>query len=349
MPNDTQIAPELLDWYDKNARDLPWRIPPVESVTGIKPNPYHTWLSEIMLQQTKVETVKSYYEFFIFKWPTIMDLAAAKDEEIMEAWAGLGYYRRAQNLIRCAKIVAKDFNGVFPEDEDSLLQLPGVGNYTSAAIQSIGFNKKAVVIDGNVARIISRLFALNTPITLSQKKIKSYAKKLLPKNRFGDYAQALMDLGSKICTPKKPKCNKCPIAGSCRSFHLNLCNRIPYPKQKKQRPIKYGYAFVALTKTNKILLERRPNEGLLGGMLGFPSTQWEQSENVKFNPPFENNWKILSEPVTHVFSHFKLKLRVAVGIIEFEPSGYDIISLESFNRNSLPSLMRKVFDVGLKI
>ena len=347
MSNNTKIAQTILKWYDKNARALPWRVPPKDLKRGLKPNPYHVWLSEIMLQQTQVTVAKSYFEFFLLKWPTIRNLATAKDEEIMGAWAGLGYYRRARNLIKCAKIIVEDYDATFPQDEKVLLSLPGVGSYTAAAIQSIAFDKKATVIDGNINRIISRLFAIALPITLSHKKIKLYAELITPMRRFGDYAQALMDLGSEICTPKNPKCSSCPLKKTCQSFRKGLSNLIPSPIEKKIKPIKYGYAFVTLTDDNSIILETRPDEGLLGGMLCFPSSQWTETKNLAFTPPFDSNWHILNEPVEHIFSHFRLKLVIAIGNIKTSPLGYVKKPLKTFDRKSLPTLMRKIYDVGI--
>lgn len=348
MSKNKWIASKLLKWYDKNARSLPWRIPPIDTKQDIKPDPYHTWLSEIMLQQTQVTVVKEYYKLFVLKWPTIVDLASANDKEILEAWAGLGYYRRAHNLIKCSKIIVNDYKGLFPKDEKSLLSLPGVGAYTSAAIRSIAFNKRAIVIDGNIDRIICRLFAIRKPIMQSKKTIKSYASKLVPANRFGDYAQALMDLGSKICTPQKPRCYECPISKNCESYKLNLVNQIPYPKSRKRKPSRFGFAFVTLIKNNIVILERRSKENLLGGMLCFPCSDWEESEEVKFDPPFGKDWIVINKTITHVFSHFILKLKVARCTIENPPPGYIQIPLKNFNINSLPSLMRKVYNISFK-
>ena len=338
-----KISKRILNWYDCNARDLPWRIPPSQSKAGIKPHPYHVWLSEIMLQQTTVKAVKPFYYRFITKWPSIIELASAKDADIMEAWAGLGYYSRARNLIKCARLVVKDYNSIFPQDEKLLLELPGIGPYTASAIRAIAFNKKANVIDGNIDRVIVRLFAIMTPISLSKTKIKTHAAAIIPKNRFGDYAQALMDLGSQICTPKNPKCNSCPIKSECNSYKQDKTNCIPKPLIKKPKPIRYGYVFVILTKNNTILLERRPNLGILGGMLAFPGTIWQESNELKLFPPFQASWDILNQPVNHTFSHFHLELKIAISIVARPPSKYLEISLDTFNPKSLPTLMRKVF------
>ena len=341
-----KIAKKVLNWYDSNARDLPWRIPPSQSRAGIKPQPYHVWLSEIMLQQTTVNAVKPFYDKFTIKWPSIIELASAKDEDIMEAWAGLGYYSRARNLIKCARLVVKDYNSIFPQNEKSLLELPGIGPYTASAIRAIAFNKKANVVDGNIDRIIVRLFAVTTPISLSKTKIKKHAAAIIPKNRFGDYAQALMDIGSKICTPKNPKCKICPIKSQCYSYKQCKTNDIPYPMIKKPKSIRYGYVFVILTKNNTILLERRPNLGILGGMLAFPSSTWGESNAIKLFPPFQANWDILNQPVYHTFSHFHLELKIAFSVVTKPPSEYLEIPLDTFKPKSLPTLMRKVFAIS---
>ncbi len=348
MPRNIRIAPLLLKWYDKNARDLPWRVPPIESQRGIKPNPYHIWLSEVMLQQTTVKVVKKYYEYFLLRWPTITDLASANKDDIMEAWAGLGYYNRARNLMKCARIIKKTYGGKFPKDKNSLLNLPGVGDYTAAAMQSIGFNLKANVIDGNVERIISRLFAINTPIISSKKLIKSFAENINTTERFGDYAQALMDLGSEVCTPREPRCDYCPVKQFCKSNELGLSDKIPFAAKKRKKPTKYGFAFIAFTRKDNFILERRPDKGLLGGMLCLPTSQWLDTKDLKFEPPFETEWELLNESVSHVFSHFHLELKIARGYLNFVPKDYIVRPVEKFDRETLPSLMRKVFDIGVK-
>lgn len=342
-----KIASRTLKWYDSNARVLPWRIPPSLSKAGIKPNVYHVWLSEIMLQQTKVNAVKPYYDLFTTKWPDIEKLASSKDEEIMEAWAGLGYYSRARNLIKCARIVVNYHNSTFPQEEELLLKLPGIGQYTASAIRAIAFNEEANVIDGNIERIITRLFAIITPIALSKNKINILASSILPKYRFGDYAQALMDLGSEICTPKKPKCIICPIKSQCFSHKQGATNSIPYPMVKKLKATRYGYVFVIVTKNNTILLERRPNSGILGGMLAFPSHVWKESDKLKLCTPFEAKWSVLNHTVYHTFSHFHLELKIVRSFVNNPPRGYLEFSLETFNYKSLPTLMRKVFDISI--
>ena len=341
-----EIADRTLKWYDSNARDLPWRVPPSQSKAGIKPNTYHVWLSEIMLQQTTVKAVKPYYDVFTKKWPSIKKLALAKDDEIMAAWAGLGYYSRARNLIKCARIIVRDYDSTFPQEEKLLLKLPGIGPYTAAAIRAIAFNKEANVIDGNIDRTITRLFAIITPISLSKNKIKLHAASIIPKSRFGDYAQALMDLGSQICTPKNPKCIICPIKSKCCSFKKGITNIIPYALKKKPKPIRYGYVFVIFTQNNTILLERRPSSGIFGGMLAFPCTDWKESNEVNLIPPFRANWNILNQTVYHTFSHFHLELKIVRSVVNNPPGEYLERSLKTFSPKSLPTLMRKVFDIS---
>lgn len=339
----------LLNWYNCNARKLPWRISPLSVSNSQMPNPYHVWLSEIMLQQTTVKSVIPYFLKFVSRWPSISNLASAKDDEIMEAWAGLGYYKRARNLINCARLLVNDYDGVLPQTEKELLNLPGVGWYTSSAILSIAFNKKAIVVDGNIERVITRLFALRDPIKNSKNKIKSYAEKLTPDSRFGDYCQAMMDLGATICIPKKPKCSLCPLKNNCLAYKEGRAELLPkklYPVEKKNR---YGFAFLAITNDNRFLTIIRPNEGLLGGMKCLPCSDWLESKTKEFLPPFDADWKLLDEPVTHTFTHFKLTLKVVKAYIKHAPQGYQKNSLKTFDPNSLPTLMKKVLLKGLSI
>ena len=349
MSNNSKISELVLKWYDQHARNLPWRIPPEKSILGIKPNPYHIWLSEIMLQQTTIKAVKPYYEKFIFRWPTVDALANAAESDVMEAWAGLGYYSRARNLKNCAKLIVKNYCSVFPSNEIKLLELPGIGSYTAAAIQAIAFNKNATVIDGNVDRVITRLHAILTPISKSKAVIKSFATSLTPTNRPGDYAQAIMDIGATICIPKKPKCNICPIKTECTAKKNNIATELPSALPKKIKPIRYGYVFVAFTSTNYILLIRRPNTGLLGGTLAFPCSDWTESKNITFIQPFKANWAILNRPVRHTFSHFHLELTIAMSIIDRPSAKYIKKRLPEFDELTLPTLMRKVFEAVSKV
>ena len=340
------ISKPLLAWYDTHARDLPWRISPSKSITGVKQEPYKVWLSEIMLQQTTVKAVIPYYQKFTSKWKNIEQLAKAQENEIMEAWAGLGYYSRARNLIKCSRLIIEKHDSTFPQCSKLLLKLPGVGPYTAAAIQSIAFGKKAVVLDGNIERVIVRLYAIMEPIKYSKKELRNIAETLTPSTRCGDYAQSLMDLGATICTPKQPNCDICPITSYCNSFEKKIASELPRKVTRGRKVRRYGFAFVVTTKDHRIILERRPKRGLLGGMLSFPCSDWTKHQFPKFAPPFNSSWTIHSKIVTHQFSHFELSLQVATCNISNTPKGFLTDTIRSFNSSSLPSLMRKVYAVA---
>ena len=249
----------LLDWYDRHARKLPWRVAPEDRKLGEVPDPYRVWLSEIMLQQTTVATVKDYFEKFVSLWPTVGDLAAAAEEDVMKAWAGLGYYSRARNLKKCADTVAADHNGVFPDTEEELIKLPGIGPYTAAAIATIAFDRHAAVVDGNVERVLSRTARIETPLPGAKPEIKALMGNMTPDNRPGDFAQAVMDLGATICTPKKPACGLCPWRESCAVQSDPLAETLPRKAPKKEKPTRFGAAFVAVdAQTGAVLLRRRP-------------------------------------------------------------------------------------------
>lgn len=330
---------KLLKWYDANARHLPWRAP-----QGIKPNPYHVWLSEIMLQQTTVVTVKPYFEKFLQTWPTIHDLAVAPLDDVLANWAGLGYYARARNLHKCANVIVQDFDGVFPSDALILKSLPGIGDYTSKAIASIAFEQNEIALDGNVERVLTRLYAEQKPIRDNKKRLASLAKQIKSTERFGDYQQALMDLGATICTPTKPSCLICPWQDSCQAYQLNLAEALPTKPIKKKRPIKYTNAFITI-KDNHVFLVKRPDKGLLAGMLGIPTSDWV---GEKIMPSDENLDKIQGT-VRHVFTHFELIVTCyRVDSISGDmPSGqfYPLSNIESL---ALPTLMRKIITHSLK-
>ena len=348
MKNQKQISLIVLDWYDNEARSLPWRIEPHHSKTGVLADPYKVWLSEIMLQQTTVKAVIPYYEKFVARWPNINSLSLASDQDVMEAWAGLGYYTRARNLVKCARVIVSQYNSVFPTDEKSLLALPGIGPYTASAIRSIAFDKKATVIDGNINRFILRFYAILTPISKSKKIIKSLAEGLTPQNRSGDYAQALMDIGSTICIAKCPRCQKCPIKAKCLSHKKDITQKIPCPENKQIKPTRYGYAYIIFSKEESFLLVRRPNHGLLGGMLGYPTSDWTIKKPTSFNPPLETNWTIHKETIKHTFSHFNLELKLVSGFSDYVPKGYLKKHFKTYNKLLLPSLMRKIFEFMIK-
>jgi A/G-specific adenine glycosylase len=247
----------ILKWYDRHRRQLPWRSPP-----GAPADPYHVWLSEIMLQQTTVVTVKSYFENFLEIWPKISDLAAAPLDDVLHAWQGLGYYARARNLHKCAGVIVTEFGSLFPEDEQALLTLPGIGPYTAAAIAAIAFGKKTTPVDCNIERVIARLFAVSEALPKSKPKLTELAVKLTPDDRAGDYAQALMDIGATICTPKKPTCSLCPLSGECRAEARGIAEELPARAPKKNKPTRLGTAFWLVNPKGEILLRRRPEKGL---------------------------------------------------------------------------------------
>lgn len=343
---DQSPAEKLLIWYDTHARILPWRIPPDQSKQGVLPDPYRVWLSEVMLQQTTVAAVKEYFQKFTTRWPTVHDMANAADEDVMAAWAGLGYYARARNLLKCARMVSRDFNGAFPTTPKELLKLPGIGPYTASAIASIAFGKRAVVVDGNVERVIARCFNIHTPLPAAKPELTELADKLTPKERPGDYAQAVMDLGATICTPKNPACSLCPIVENCLAKKAGSAAELPKKKAKKPKPTRFGIAYIAKREDGALLLEKRPEKGLLGGMLGWPGTAWSEDQPIH-NPPLDANWQILENEARHTFTHFHLRLRVKTATVPIghNPRVGTYILPEDFIRTALPTVMRKAFDL----
>ncbi|HVY33627.1 MAG TPA: A/G-specific adenine glycosylase [Caulobacteraceae bacterium] len=299
----------LLAWYDANARALPWRIGPHDAARGRKPDPYRVWLSEIMLQQTTVPHATPYFLAFTRRWPTVSALAAADDGDVMAAWAGLGYYARARNLLACARAVASAHGGIFPNTEEALRDLPGVGAYTAAAVAAIAFDRPANVVDGNVERVIARLYAVDTPLPAAKSELKALAGDLIGTDRPGDWAQALMDLGAVICRPKAPLCDRCPLASACAARAGGEPQTYPRRAPKTQRPHRYGTVFVGL-RGAKVGLVRRPDKGLLGGMLALPSTEWSVgSPSASPSAPFLADWRPAGQ-IEHVFTHFSLTLNV---------------------------------------
>ncbi len=305
------IPRRLLHWYDDNARVLPWRVGPAERRAGVKPDPYAVWLSEIMLQQTTVATVTPRYETFLKRWPTVAALALAPIDDVLGEWAGLGYYARARNLHKCAVVVAREFGGVFPDTEEALRMLPGVGAYTAAAIAAIAFDRRAVVVDGNVERVTARLFAIDTPLPAAKAEIKTRADAFWPMKRSGDFAQGLMDLGAGVCKPKAPLCDDCPISDHCAAFACGRAGELPVKAGKKDKPTRRGAVFALMNAKSEMLFERRVENGLLGGMLGLPGTDWatELSADIFVNAPASAAWKKTGE-ATHTFTHFHLMLEV---------------------------------------
>ena len=341
---DTPDALVLLDWYDVHARKMPWRVMPGEKQAGVRPDPYHVWLSEIMLQQTTVAAVKDYFIKFVSTWPTVAELAAADDADVMAAWAGLGYYARARNLLKCARVVASDHDGTFPDTVAELQKLPGIGPYTSAAIASIAFDRQATVVDGNVERVMSRLFAIETPLPTSKPELTERAEELTPSSRQGDYNQAVMDLGATICTPKSPACGICPWRDPCIARAQGVAAGLPKKLPKKVKPTRHGIAYVARRTDGAWLLETRPEKGLLGGMLGWPGSEWGDAPQP--NPPLVAEWRDTGVEVRHTFTHFHLKLRIMVSWAETEPVSGRFIPHREFKPASLPTVMRKVYDVA---
>ncbi len=310
---------QILQWYDTHGRDLPWRS------KGVRPDPYHVWLSEVMLQQTTVPTVKNYFLKFLDFWPTIHDLANASLDEILHAWQGLGYYARARNLHKCATDLSKNF----PKTKKELLTLPGIGPYTASAIAAIAFNEPETVVDGNIERIMARLFKIETPLPAAKKEIYDVAQTLTPQQRAGDYAQALMDLGSNICTPRAPKCDLCPVSSFCEAKSEDYPRRLP----KVQKPTRHALFYWIENERGEILLEKRPPSGLLGGMMGFPSSPWLEELSVP------ENLATLSGHVKHTFTHFHLICRV---VKKKEPAQGLWVSPQNLNQHALPTLMKKI-------
>ncbi|MEM6851050.1 MAG: A/G-specific adenine glycosylase [Pseudomonadota bacterium] len=306
------LSDAVLAWYDKNARVLPWRVAPADCASGAEPDPYKVWLSEIMLQQTTVAAVIPYYEKFTSRWPTVEDLAAATPEDVMAAWAGLGYYSRARNLHRCAAVVAERHGGAFPSDEASLLELPGVGPYTAAAIAAIAFDQRAVVVDGNIERVMARAHAVAEALPGAKKRLKTLTDAVTPDARCGDFAQALMDIGAGVCTPKRPSCLICPIEHSCAARKAGTPEAFPVKKPKPEKPTRRGAAFAYVREDGAVLLERRPPKGLLGGALGLPTTDWttEGIADPLQYAPVSAKWRALDDVVRHTFTHFHLELSV---------------------------------------
>ena len=325
---------KLLAWYDLNARDLPWRV------KGAAQEPYKVWLSEIMLQQTTVAAVKDYYLKFVAKWPTVESLAAAPLDDVFKAWAGLGYYARARNLHACAlEIVAR--GGQFPADVAGLLELHGIGPYTAAAVAAIAYDTSVAAVDGNVERVISRFYAIEEPLPKSKPRIKELAQALVPLRRAGDFAQAMMDLGATICTPKSPACGNCPWADDCQALAKGLASVLPYKTAKKKVPTRYGHVYWLENEKGSVLVRQRAMKGLLAGMTEFPSSDWVEGAQ-KFVPPIDLKWKRVAGVVEHTFTHFHLELTVWRTLKKAPALNGHFVSFGDLKDEALPSVMRKV-------
>jgi A/G-specific adenine glycosylase len=340
-------APDLLDWYDRNARTMPWRVSPSDRKMGVQPDPYRIWMSEVMLQQTTVAAVKDYFTRFTRRWPTVVDLAAAQDAEVMAEWAGLGYYARARNLLKCARTVASEHGGVFPGTYAGLIALPGIGPYTAAAVASIAYDLPETVLDGNVERVMSRLYDIHTPLPTSKPELMERAAALTPAERPGDYAQAVMDLGATICTPKNPACGLCPWRSPCAARLNGTHLELPKKLRKKPKPTRFGIAYVTKRVDGAYLLETRPDSGLLGGMLCWPGSDWAESE-PQDTPPMRAEWKEIEGEARHTFTHFHLRLRVKCALVPMDrrPKTGEFIPHNTFSPGDLPTVMRKVFDLA---
>jgi A/G-specific adenine glycosylase len=333
---------QLLAWYDENARDLPWRVGPHEAQRA---DPYRVWLSEVMLQQTTVPHATPYFLKFTARWPTVTDLANEADGEVMAAWAGLGYYARARNLLACARAVARDHGGVFPDTEAGLRDLPGLGPYTAAAVAAIAFDEPTNVVDGNVERVMARLFAVKAPLPEAKPELKRLAAGLVRDERPGDWAQALMDLGATVCRPKAPLCDRCPIAAHCEGLASGEPETYPRRTAKAERPHRYGVAYV-LTRGAEVALVRRPPKGLLGGMLALPTSDWRagcwsDAEAIAVAPA-DADWRTVGE-VEHGFTHFTLTLR----LLRAEGDAAGVIWSPRRDLDGLPSVFLKAARAGL--
>ncbi|MCR9257025.1 MAG: A/G-specific adenine glycosylase [Alphaproteobacteria bacterium] len=342
------LKSSLLEWYDRHRRVMPWR-----AEAGMRPDPYAVWLSEIMLQQTTVVTVGPYFRDFIARWPTVSDLAAADLDAVLHAWAGLGYYARARNLHKCAQAVAAEHDGVFPDTKEALAKLPGIGAYTSSAIASIAFDRAVVPVDGNVERVLSRLRRIETPLPLSKDLIKAEADRFAACNRSGghrsgDFAQALMDLGATVCTPKKPKCLTCPWRASCSARIAGIAETLPAKMPKKEKPTRRAVAFWAVGPNGEVLLRRRPEKGLLGGMMEIPSSDWMEGpldrEAALAKAPVtpKSDWEELPGIVRHTFTHFHFEITVMAARTPRASWAGVWVPVDRLDEHALPTVMKKI-------
>ncbi len=340
-PAPRAIAGNLLAWYDRHRRRLPWRAAPGEPA-----DPYRVWLSEIMLQQTTVAAVGPYFERFVARWPRIEALAAAPLDDLLHGWQGLGYYARARNLHRCAKEVAAQ-GGRFPDTEEGLRTLPGIGGYTAAAIAAIAFGRKATVVDGNVERVVARLFAHEEPLPKAKPALYRLAARLTPDRRAGDFAQAMMDLGATLCRPRAPLCLACPLNGDCAARAAGIAAELPRRAPRRARPLKHGVVFWIERKDGAVLLRRRAEAGLLGGLMEFPSSDWRERPwspaEAKRAAPMAAEWRAVPGAVRHGFTHFELELTILAGRTRRAAADAGRwCRPEEFGGQALPTLMKKV-------
>ncbi len=344
-PGSDPQASALLEWYDRHARPMPWRVPPALRKTGVRPDPYHVWLSEVMLQQTQVRTVVAYFLDFLQKWPNLSDLACENDDEVMKAWAGLGYYSRARNLKKCAQTVWRELGGAFPQTASGLAALPGIGPYTAAAIASIAFDEPVAVVDGNVERVVSRLFRIMEPMPQGKETVRAHVSAMLPMDRPGDFAQAMMDLGATLCSPRKPACSLCPLQNACRAASVGDAEAFPRKLAKRKKPARVGAAFVICNAKGEVFLEKRSDKGMLGGMAATPTTDWSVRGDGAIGAsaaPMAGNWQ-RKGTIRHSFTHFDLELEVwqtqAAGPVPLPGWWAGGASLAG---EALPTVMKKV-------
>lgn len=335
----------LLAWYDRHRRNLPWRSPP-----GERADPYRVWLSEIMLQQTTVQAVAPYFARFVARWPTVSALANAALDEVLHQWQGLGYYARARNLHACARTVATQRGGRFPDELAELRDLPGVGDYTAAAIAAIAFDRREAAVDGNVERVVARLYAVAELMPKAKPRLRTLAAELVPDRRAGDFAQAMMDLGATICTPKKPRCVLCPWRECCAAAAAGIADDLPARAEKPERPLRYGVAFWLSRPDGAVLLRRRPERGLLGGMIELPSTEWREAPwnetEAVAAAPAAVAWRPLPGVVQHGFTHFRIDLALMAGTVAEPPPGI-WVQPEQFGDYAFPTLTKKLVSHAL--
>ncbi|MGL4489466.1 MAG: A/G-specific adenine glycosylase [Rhizobiaceae bacterium] len=357
------LSEKLLHWYDSHARELPWRTGPQAVARGERTDPYRVWLSEIMLQQTTVGAVKEYFAKFVRLWPTVEALAAADEEDVLKAWAGLGYYSRARNLHKAARQVVDQYGGKFHQTFEELIKLTGVGRYTAAAIASIAFDEAEPVVDGNVERVFTRVFAIQTPLPAAKPEIYAHVSTQLARDRPGDFAQACMDLGATICSPKRPKCMVCPLRDDCAAMRLGDPELFPVKLPQALKPKRFGAAFVAVNTDGAVLLNKRSDKGLLAGMTGVPTSGWDaRTDGVRdiSAAPFEADWQECGS-IRHVFTHFELELFVfktsAAPAAARRPDlvssaaaalpGHWWSKAEDLGSEALPTVMKKVIEAAI--
>lgn len=340
-PDPAILARDLLTWYDRHARSLPWRAP-----RGERPDPYSVWLSEVMLQQTRVQAVGPCFRDFLARWPDVESLASADLDQVLHAWQGLGYYARARNLHACARAIMARHGGRFPTTEAELRALPGIGDYTAAAIAAIAFDRRATPVDGNVERVMARLFAVTDPLPRARPALRSLAARLTPDARPGDYAQAVMDLGATVCRPRAPRCVLCPWQAACAARAEGNPEAYPVRTPRRARPRRHGVVFWTVRRDGAVLLRRRPREGLLGGMMEIPSTEWRATPwslaEAKRGAPLPACWRMLDGVVRHGFTHFDLELRVLAGVARRTGDAGLWSPVDRLGEQALPTLMKKV-------